>query len=95
MSGDFVYLGDMPDIECDFGRDVSTASVRSFEALKPDGTTTSWAAAANGATGIKYAVPDTSTLNKAGSWVIQPKLTIGGKTYSGTPFTLEVRRPFT
>lgn len=94
MAQNFVYEGDMPEIICDCGVDVTTASARTIEYQKPDGTTDSWTAAASGTNAIKYDVPNTTTLIGAGEWRLQPKVTIAGKEYRGRTATLDVRRPF-
>lgn len=92
---EFVYMGSMPEINCDFGEDVSGASVRTIYAQKPDGTTVlTWSAVASGATAIKYDIPNTSVLDTPGFWRLQPNVVLGGKDIPGVTAQLEVRRRF-
>lgn len=92
MAQDYVYLGDMPDVVCDFKEDISTASARTMHVQKPDGQTETWSAAAGDAvTEIKYAIPTTLVLNQAGIWKVNPRVIVGGKQITGVTGEFEVR----
>lgn len=93
MSGK-VYAGDTGTrITLDCGTDISAASERSIEVLRPDGATTSWPATASGTTAIYF---DTvaGSLNQAGTWKLQAKVKVGSGTWLGQVVTLQVNAPF-
>ena len=88
------YIGDVPDIQLDIGRDVSAASALVIEALKPDGTTiVTWSAELLGTTEIRYVVP-AGTLDQPGDWYLQAKVTIDGRTWYGESARLKVYERF-
>lgn len=89
-----VYVGDIGTaIILDCGQDISTASARSIEARRPDGTTVSWNAALDGETSLRF---DTAagTLNMSGSWKLQAKVVMPSGTWLGETVNLTVYRPF-
>lgn len=89
-----VYIGDTGTaIILDCGRDVSAASARSIEVRRPDGTTTSWAAVAEGANSIKY-ITVGGTLDQNGTWLLQAVVTLPSGTWRGETATLLVYSPF-
>jgi hypothetical protein len=89
-----VYVGDIGTrITLDCGTDISAASARSIEVRKPDGTATSWAATASGTNGL-YFDTVSSTLDMAGDWRLQAKVTIAGNVWRGETVLLPVYSPF-
>lgn len=84
------YIGDTgTEVILDCGQDVSSASARTIEARKPDGSTVSWPAVAEGANGIK-ATSAADTFDQAGAWRLQARVTIGAGTWRGETATLRV-----
>jgi hypothetical protein len=80
---DKIYVADTGTaIILDCGQDVSSASVRSIEVRKPDGTLTSWAAVASGTTAIRF---DSlaGTFDMAGVWRVQAKVTLASGVWRG------------
>lgn len=89
------YIGDVgTEIELDCGQDISAASALTIEALKPDGTIVVWTGTLQGSTGISYIVPS-GTLDQAGDWYLQAKVTIGAGTWYGESARLKVYERFT
>ena len=89
-----VYVGDTGTaIILDCGQDISAATVRSIEARKPDGTTASWAASASGTNAIRF---DTlaGTLDQAGKWRLQAKVTLPSGLWRGATAELVVYAAF-
>lgn len=89
-----VYVGDTGTaIILDCGQDVSAATARSIEARKPDGTTVSWAASASGTNAIRF---DTlaGTLDQAGKWRLQAKVTLPSGLWRGATAELVVYAAF-
>ena len=76
-------------LEC--GIDVSSASSALVLYKKPSGTTGSWTGTATGTT-VVYDVED-GDLNEAGTWKVQPKVTIGGEDGYGDIKPLVVSEP--
>ena len=89
-----VYVGDTGTrITLDCGTDISGATARSIEVLKPGGDAVSWTAQASGTTGIYFdTVAD--SLDKPGTWKLQAKITIGTNVWLGEVATLQVYAPF-
>ena len=89
-----VYTGDTGTvIVLDCGQDISAASARSIEVRKPDGSTTSWAASAEGSNSIKFTTL-AGSLDMPGDWKLQARVTIGGGTWRGEVASLTVYSPF-
>ena len=89
-----VYIGDTGTvITLDCGQDISAATARSIEVRKPDGTTASLAATASGTTSIRYTTL-AGTLDQAGQWVLQAKVTLPSGVWLGASAELSVYRPF-
>jgi len=85
-----LYIGDTGTaIVLDCAADISAASARSIEVRKPDGSLASWAASAQGATALRF---DTlaATLDQAGAWRLQAKVTLPGGTWRGETAVLRV-----
>jgi hypothetical protein len=89
-----VYTGDTGTvIVLDCGQDISAATARSIEVRKPDGSTTSWAATADGTTGIKY-TSLAGTFDQAGDYELQAVVTLPAGTWRGETVLLTVYSPF-
>ena len=89
-----VYVGDTGTaIILDCAQDISTATARTIEARKPDGTTISWAAVASGTNSIRF---DTlvGTLDQAGAWKLQAKVTLPSGLWRGATAELVVYANF-
>jgi len=88
-----VYTGDVgTEIILDCVDDVSAATVRTIKVRKPNGVRTTWAAALDGTTKIKYAV-QTGDLDVVGDWELQTYVEMPGWKGSGELVTLRVNRP--
>jgi uncharacterized membrane protein len=88
------YVGDIgTQIVLDCGQDISSASARSIEARRPDGTTVSWPAVASGSNAISYTT-DANSLNMPGIWLLQAKVTMGAGVWRGETAQLQVYAPF-
>lgn len=88
------YVGDTGTvISLDCGQDVSAATARSIEVRKPDKSTVTWTAAADGATAIKFTTLADS-LDMPGTWRLQAKVTLPSGTWRGETAQLEVYNPF-
>lgn len=88
------YIGDTGTvIALDCGQDISAATVRSIEVRKPDGTSASWSATASGTNAIRYTTVG-GTLDQAGQWVLQAKVTLPSGVWLGASATLSVYAPF-
>lgn len=84
------YVGDTGTaIVLDCGTDISAASARTIEVLKPDNTATSWAAVAEGSDSLRF---DTlaDTLDQPGDWKLQAKVAIGAGVWRGETVILRV-----
>lgn len=89
-----VYVGDTGTvIVLDCGQDVSAASARSIEYRKPDGTTGSWAASASGTNAIQFTTL-AGTLDQAGRWRLQAKVTLPSGVWLGETADLMVYPAF-
>lgn len=88
------YVGDIGTvIVLDCGQDVSTASARTIEVKKPDQTTVSWTAVAEGTNSIKFTTVS-GTLDQPGEWLLQAKVTIGSGVWRGETARLMVYTTF-
>lgn len=88
------YVGDTGTvITLDCGADVSSATVRSIEVRKPDGSATSWAASASGANSVSFTTL-ADTLDQAGEWWLQAKVTLPTGEWRGETAYLDVAEPF-
>lgn len=88
------YVGDTGTvITLDCGTDVSSATVRSIEVRKPDGSTTSWAASASGANSVAFTTL-AGTLDQAGEWWLQAKVTLPTGVWRGESVALDVAEVF-
>ena len=89
-----VYTGDTGTvIVLDCGQDVSTATVRSIAVRKPDRSTTTWSAVAEGNNRIK----DTSlagTVDQAGEYRVQALVTLPSGVWRGETVALNVYSHF-
>ena len=85
-----VFVGDIgTEIILDCGTDISTATVRTINARKPDGTAVQWTAVASGATAIKYVVL-VNDLSVAGVWLLQAYIEMPGWKGRGETASLQV-----
>lgn len=88
------YVGDTGTvITLDCGTDVSSATVRSIEVRKPDGSTTSWSASASGANSLAFTTL-AGTLDQAGEWLLQAKVTLPTGVWLGETVPIEVAEVF-
>jgi len=84
-----VYKGDIgTDIILDCVTDISSATTREILVKKPDGSTVTWAATAEGATSIKYTV-QSGDLSAAGLYLLQASIVT--PSWSGRGETFELR----
>lgn len=89
-----VYVGDTGTvITLDCGTDISAATARSIAVQRPDGTTTTWAASASGTDSLTYTTVS-SSLDRAGTWLLQAVVSIDGGTYRGETAQLVVYAVF-
>lgn len=90
-----VYVGDIGTaISLNCGQDVSAATARTIEAQRPDGSTVSWSAVADGTTRIRF-VTIAGSLNIDGKWKLQAKVTLPSGTWLGRTVSMTVYKPFT
>jgi hypothetical protein len=88
------YVGDTGTIiTLDCGADVSSATARDIEVRKPDRTTETWAAVASGTNSIAYTTL-AGTLDQAGTWMLQAKITMATGVWRGETVALEVAEVF-
>ena len=80
-------------IVLDCGQDISAASARSIEVRKPDRTTASWSASASGTNSVSYTTV-AGTLNLAGVWLLQAKITLPSGVWLGQTVSVEVAEAF-
>jgi hypothetical protein len=86
-----VYAGDLGTrVILDCGQDISAATARSIEVQKPNGSTASWTAIAEGTNSIKFDTVANSSFDVPGTWRLQSKIAIGGAVWRGTTVTLTV-----
>ncbi|MCU0963545.1 MAG: hypothetical protein MUF08_00475 [Burkholderiaceae bacterium] len=89
-----VYVGDTGTvIVLDCGQDVSAATVRSIEVMKPDGTLLSWSAALSGTNAIAY-TSQANTFDTPGKWQLQAKVTLPSGVWRGATARLVVYPAF-
>jgi len=85
-----VFRGDIgTEIIIDMQIDISTATGISIAVEKPDGTTTTWTPFIYNTTSLKYIAVE-GDFATAGVYTLQPRLTIGSWSGSGTECTLTV-----
>jgi hypothetical protein len=88
------YVGDTDTaIILDCGTNISASSARTIEARKPDGSVVSWTATLEGTTGVRYNTL-ANTLDQAGEWQLQAKVTIGSGVWRGETVLLQVHQVF-
>jgi hypothetical protein len=88
------YVGDTGTrITMDCGTNISTASALEILARKPDGTAVTWTATLSGTDSLYF---DTlaATLDQAGDWRLQAKVTIGSGVWRGETVLLQVHQVF-
>jgi len=88
------YVADIGTaIILDCGQDVSSATVRTIEAMKPDGTVVTWTAIASGLNAIRF---DTliGSLDQAGKWKLQAHVTMPTGKWLGETVELLVYAAF-
>jgi hypothetical protein len=89
-----IYTGDTgTDIVLDCNIDVSSASARAIEVRKPDSSTVTWSAVAEGTTSIKY-TSLAGTFDQAGDWELQASVTLPGGNWRGETVLLRVYARF-
>jgi hypothetical protein len=84
------YVGDTATrITLDCGTNISTASDLEIAARKPDGSVVTWDATLTGTDSLYF---DTlaGTLDQAGDWLLQAKVTLGAGVWRGESVTLRV-----
>lgn len=85
-----VYIGDTgTSVILDCGQDISSATARTIEVKKPDGSTTTWTASASGTTAISY-TSVSGTFDVAGEWRLQAKVTLPSGVWRGETASLYV-----
>lgn len=88
------YVGDTGTvITINCGSDISAATARSIAVKRPDATTTTWAASASGTESLAYTTVSNS-LDQAGTWLLQPVVSIGGGSWRGETAQLVVYARF-
>lgn len=89
-----VYVGDTGTaIVLNCGQDISAATERTIEAKKPDGTTVSWVAVAEGVTSIKF-ITLANSLDQSGDWKLQARVVTSTGVWRGETVTLTVHAQF-
>lgn len=87
---DTFYQGDVGlKIELDCGQDISTATNRTIQVRKPDGSTCAWAAAVESNELLTYTTTS-GDLAQSGTYKLQASLTLGDWTGRGKTATLIV-----
>lgn len=89
-----VYAGDTGTrITLGCGTNISTASALEIMARKPDGTAVTWTATLSGADSLYF---DTlaNTLDQAGDWALQARVTIGSGVWRGETILLTVHAAY-
>lgn len=88
-----VFTGDIgTEIKLDCKSDVSSATVKSIVARKPNGSKVTWSATLEGTDFIKYVILS-GDLDVAGTWHLQAKVDMPGWSGSGEVAVLRVERP--
>ena len=91
MTNPKVYVGSRGTIiRCNCVDDISDATARVIQATKPDGTVLDWTATADGATHVRYVIPDATVLDMAGVWRFQPIITTPAGEWPGETGQLKV-----
>ncbi len=86
-----VYVGDTgTEILLDTGANLTGNSSLQILVRKPNNTTVLWDAARVGSTSVIKFVTLSNTLNVAGTWKLQAKVTIPGWSGHGETFTFTV-----
>ena len=94
MSTEKIYVGDIGTaISLDCKQDVTAATVRSIEAKRPDESTVSWTAIADGTARIRF-VTLAGSLDMPGKWKLQAKVTLPSGTWRGRTVSMTVYNPF-
>ena len=94
MSTQKVYVGDTGTaVIIDCGQDISAATLRSVEMLRPDNFPVSVAASASGANSITFTTLS-GTFDTAGVWKLQPKVTLPTGVWRGETVSLVIYAPF-
>ena len=89
-----VYVGDTgTEIKLDTESDLSTATLVSIEAKRPDGTTVSWAGTVVELTKIRF-YSQAGTFNQDGNWKLQAKAVLPSGTWLGSTVALKVYQAF-
>lgn len=73
--------------------DISSASARSIQVLKPDGATVEWGATLSGTTAVQY-VLQSNDIVSPGEYLLQAKVTLGAITSRGETAKLIVSENF-
>ena len=85
-----VFVGDIgTEIAVDCGTSLTTATVRKIIAKKPNGTSVTWTAVADGTNGIKY-VTQANDLDVAGVWQLQAYVELSAWKGSGAVASMTV-----
>jgi hypothetical protein len=89
-----IYVGDTGTaIILDCGTNISAASAITMEVRKPDGSVVSWTAALEGTNGVRYNTL-AATLDQAGDWKLQARVTLGAGVWRGETVLLTVYPAF-
>jgi hypothetical protein len=89
-----VYIGDVGTIiDVDCGETISTATGYKFYVKKPDGSEAEWTATIQGTTALKHTAIS-GDFNVAGTYYIQPYMTLGSWTGRGNTVELIVYRTY-
>lgn len=88
------YVGDTGTVlTFDCGQDISAATARYIAVKKPDRIQTTWEAEASGTDSIAFTTLADS-LDQAGTWLLQPIVSIDGGTWRGETVQLVVYATF-
>ena len=89
-----VYVGDIGTvIVLDCGQDISAATVREIAVRKPDASLVTWTAVASGPNALAFTTVS-GTLDRAGRWLLQAKVTLPSGSWLGETAELTVYAPF-
>ena len=84
------YIDDIGvNITVDCGQNISTATSRTIEVTKPDGSTTSWAGTVYASNYLRY-TSVSGTFDTAGKWFAQPKFTLDAWTGRGDTIVFDI-----
>lgn len=85
-----IYVGDIGTLfNVNMGENVSGGSSLTFNVKKPDGTIITWTPTLYGTNYLRYSSVS-GDLDSAGTWVIQPSLTLATWTGGCDPVTFKV-----